>query len=333
MNPQEPLDVPLITKVDFLAKASAYPECRTGVEAIETHMSWVFLTDRHAYKLKKPVVLDFLDYRTIDARRCCCDAEVTLNQRLAPGVYLGTVPLAMGKDEGLGLHGDGVVVDWLVQMQRLPLERRLDACISTGRVDHQRLADALARLFASYQDAPNKGLSASAYRSRLETAIRRNETALETLNQRQIIERQRGFLNDRYGTVANRAAFVIDAHGDLRPEHMYLLDPPMIVDRLEFSRDLRSLDPVDELAFFTIECARLGAGWIGDFAFECYRERSGDEPSPALIAFYKSLRACMRARLALGHLVKPMDEKNSPWFRLAEHYAAIALDQAADMTV
>ncbi|MDH3661383.1 MAG: hypothetical protein OEU92_15375 [Alphaproteobacteria bacterium] len=333
MNPQEPLDVPLIAKVDFLTKASTYPDHPTGVEAIETHMSWVFLTNRHAYKLKKPVVFDFLDYRTIDARRRCCDAEVTLNRQLAPGVYLGTVPLTLAKNERLGLHGDGVVVDWLVQMRRLPLEQRLDACISTARVDRQCLADALGRLFSSYQDARNERLPASAYRSRLEIAIQRNEAALEILDQRQVIERQHGFLKDQFGRIADRPAFVIDAHGDLRPEHIYLLDPPVIVDRLEFNRDLRLLDPLDELAFLAIECERLGAGWIGDFGFEWYREHTGDQTSLALIAFYKSLRACMRARLALGHLFEPLHEKNSPWFRLAEHYAATALDQAADMTV
>ncbi|MDH3664444.1 MAG: hypothetical protein OEU92_31260, partial [Alphaproteobacteria bacterium] len=314
MKQSKPLDFPLITKVDFLTKASSYPDQPTGVEAVETHMSWVFLTERYAYKLKKPVVLDFLDYRTIDARRRHCETEVKLNQQLAPGVYLGTVPLAMVKDEQLGLHGDGVVVDWLVQMRRLPMRRRLDVCINTDQVDRQCLEGALASLFAAYQGAEQTGLSADDYRSGLEIAIRRNESAMEILDQRHAIERQHDFLKDRQEIVAGRAASVIDAHGDLRPEHIYLLDPPVIVDRLEFSRDLRLLDPVDELAFLSIECERLGAGWIGDFAFVCYRDRTGDDPSAALIAFYKSLRACMRARLALGHLIEPLAERQSPWF-------------------
>ncbi len=167
----------------------------------------------------------------------------------------------------------------------------------------------------------------------LEIAIRRNEAAPEILNQRQVIERQRGFLKGEYGMIADRAAFVIDAHGDLRPEHIYLLDPPVIVDRLEFNRDLRLFDPLDELAFLAIECERLGAGWIGDFGFECFREHISDQISPALIAFYKSLRACMRARLALGHVFEPRHEKNSPWFRPAEHYTATALEQVANRTV
>jgi aminoglycoside phosphotransferase family enzyme len=220
MNPREPLDVPLIIKVDFLSKASSYPDHPSGIEAIETHMSWVFLTRHHAYKLKKPVCLDFVDYITIEARRRFCEAEVMLNQQLAPGVYLGAIPLALNNDGQLGLHGDGVVVDWLVQMQRLPLEGRLDALIAAGHVDRQRLADALTKLLAAYQDAADEGLSAEDYIGRLEIAFRRNEAALEIIDQSHIIERLESFLSDQHDIVAARAGSVVDAHGDLRPEHV-----------------------------------------------------------------------------------------------------------------
>jgi aminoglycoside phosphotransferase family enzyme len=331
MNPREPLDVPLIAKVDFLSNASNYPHRPSGIEAIETHMSWVFLTKHHAYKLKKPILLDYIDYRTIEARRRFCEAEVTLNRRLAPGVYLGTVPLAHSEGDRLGLHGDGVVVDWLVQMRRLPLEQRLDARLATGQVNRQRLADVFQKLLAAYQDVAHEVLAADSYPRRLEIAIRRNRAALDILDRSFVIEQQDRFLTDQHHMIAARAPFIVDAHGDLRPEHVYLVDPPVILDRLEFDRDLRLLDPVDELAFFAIECGRLGADWIGDFAFSYYQEHTGDVPPPALIAFYKSLRACMRVRLALGHLAEPAADRISPWFRLAEHYAEMAVDYAADM--
>lgn len=332
MKKPEPLDFPLITKADFLAKATAYPDRPAHVEAIETHMSWVFLTDCYAYKLKKPVAFDFINYRTIEARQHYCRAEVMLNRRLAPSVYLGTVPLTLTQDGELGLHGDGVVVDWLVQMRRLPLERRLDACISAGRVDRHLLARVLISLLDAYHDGSLRGLSASDYRRRLKGAIGRNESAMAILDQRHVIDRQYEFLNHRQEIIADRAGSVIDAHGDLRPEHIYLLDPPVVVDRLEFDSELRVLDPLDELAFLAIECERLSAEWIGDFAFACYCRQTGDAHPEALIAFYKSLRACMRARLALGHLIKPLQERHSPWFNMAEHYAAMALDQSAEMT-
>lgn len=331
MTNPELLDFPLITKVAFLERPSSYPDHPMLVESIETHMSWVFLTDEYAYKLKKPVALDFLDYRTIDARQRYCEAEVALNQRLAPSVYLGTVPLTEGGDERLGINGDGVVVDWLVQMRRLPAGARLDNCIKADKVDRRRLVKAFCHLIAAYREAHHIDISGESYQQQLAAAIRRNEPALKILNQHHVIERQLDFLRHHAEALVYRAGYVIDAHGDLRPEHVYLLDPPVIVDRLEFSQDLRLLDPVDELAFLAIECERLGAGWIGDMAVERYRDWTGDDPGPALVSFYKSLRTCMRARLALGHLIEPAAERQSSWFRLAEDYVVIALKHMANM--
>ena len=106
-------------KVAFLMQPSAYPEPTPHVERVETHMSWVFLTDRHAYKLKKPVVYDYLDYGTLAARRRNCREELRLNRRLAPNVYLDILPLAQDEFGRLRLGGPGEVVDWLVVMRRL----------------------------------------------------------------------------------------------------------------------------------------------------------------------------------------------------------------------
>ena len=78
----------LETKLDFLGRPAAYPEAPSRVEAVETHMSWVFLTDTHAYKLKKPVRYDYLDFSTVEARRLDCEAEVRLNRRLAADVSI-----------------------------------------------------------------------------------------------------------------------------------------------------------------------------------------------------------------------------------------------------
>ena len=127
-------DIPLETKVAFLRRAASFPEQTAQVEAVETHMSWVFLTERHAYKLKKPVRTPFLDFSSIASRRRHCEAEVSLNRRLARGVYLDTVRLAADPAGKLQLGGKARVVDWLVKMRRLPAPVRLDvrAAMSTG---------------------------------------------------------------------------------------------------------------------------------------------------------------------------------------------------------
>ncbi|MGB3777731.1 MAG: hypothetical protein WA960_05190 [Tunicatimonas sp.] len=122
-------------KVYFLSQSTPYPKPTKQVVTKETHMSWVFLTDRHVYKLKKPVKYDFLDYSTLSARRFYCKEEVRLNRRLAEPVYLGTVPLTVNGSAWLQLGGKGTVIDWLVKMQRLPNENMLDEAIRVVRPD------------------------------------------------------------------------------------------------------------------------------------------------------------------------------------------------------
>ncbi len=125
-------DPGLGAKVAFLSRPGSYPEPTARVDTIETHMSWVFLTDRQAWKLKKPVRTTWLDFTTAAARRRNCEAELRLNRRLATDVYLEIVPLALDDGGRLRLGDGGGVIDWLVRMRRLPAARMLDRLIARG---------------------------------------------------------------------------------------------------------------------------------------------------------------------------------------------------------
>ena len=72
--------------------ARAYPHPATHLRMIETHLSWVFLAGAFAYKVRKPVTLDFVNFGSLAARRADCDEEWRLNRQLAPDLYLGVVP-------------------------------------------------------------------------------------------------------------------------------------------------------------------------------------------------------------------------------------------------
>ena len=323
--------VPLRAKVAFLRQAASFPDGAARVEAIETHMSWVFLTERHAYKLKKPVRTDFLDYGSLAARRRHCEAEVSLNRRLADDVYLDTLPLVENPAGQLRLGGEGRVVDWLVKMRRLPASARLDVAIAKGTVDRDRLRAALERITAFYLEAPPEPTRPFAYRRRIEQEIDTDREALALPSHRvplalteRVLAAQRAFLRDRSGLIDERAAHLVEGHGDLRPEHIYLLPDPVIVDRLEFSRDLRIVDPVGELAFLALECERLGDRAAGAMALEVYRCRTGDRPPAPLVAFYRSRAACVRARLAIWHLDEPEAPVGSPWLDRAARYLELA---------
>ena len=116
----------------------------------------------------------------------------------------------------------------------------------------------------------------------------------------------------------------MEGHGDLRPEHICLGPVPQIIDCLEFRADLRFLDPVDELAFLTMECERMGGRGIGRILFRRYRLRTGDSPPPVLINFYKAIGALIRARIAILHLQESPVRDPAKWPKRAAEYLRIA---------
>lgn len=121
------------------------------------------------------------------------------------------------------------------------------------------------------------------------------------------------------------AGKIIEAHGDLRPEHVCLEEAPIIIDCLEFKREFRILDPADELSFLTMECERLGAPeFLDRLVFEVYRKITGDIVPERLLHFYKSYRATLRAKLTIWHLREPQIREAQKWFMLAKEYLDLA---------
>lgn len=319
-------------KVRFLSQPDAYPEHPSRVTALETHMSWVFLTDTHVYKLKKPVRYDYLDFSTLAARRRDSEAEVRLNRRLAPGVYLGIVALTRSRTGQLQLGGKGRVLDWLVRMRRLPGERMLDALIRGGQVREPDIDRLGRRLAAFYAHAPVEPLSAEAYRDRLAARIRANAEALthpafglDAGVPARIAGAQLDFLDSRATVVAERvtARRIVEGHGDLRPEHVCLLDEPVVIDCLEFSRELRILDALDELGYFALECERMDAAIVGKWLLASYVTARGDAAPLALLHFYQSCRALLRAKLALWHLCDDGRGEAGRWRTAGQAYLAL----------
>jgi uncharacterized protein len=334
--------VTLAAKVAFLGCPDAYPERPMLVEVIETHLSWVFLTDRHVYKLKKPVLLPHLDFSKLEAREANSMMEVRLNRRLAPDVYLGVVALMSLPDGTLHLgqpHGGaGEVVDWLVWMERLPVNRRLDEIIRGGTVTRSDITGLSTVLRRFYRQAPVVPIVPSDYISRFGRDMRINldiivprvssHLANEALR---AADGQAAFLAKHGGLLEERAVQgrIVEGHGDLRPEHVFLDGEPRVIDCLEFDRDLRLLDPVDELAYLGLECERLGAAWICQEILTEYRARSGDAPDPRLHAFYGGFRASLRARLAALRLDDAPPERRADWLARVESYLGLAAARGA----
>lgn len=323
----------LAEEIAFLERPESYPELPGAVEGIETHLAWVFLTDRHAYKLKKPARSSFADFRSLSARRQDAEDEVRLNRRLAPDVYLGVVALVRDRHGDLALEAEGVPVDWLVKMRRLPHARMLDFAIAAAAVDGvalQSVAELLARFYCEALRVP---IAPTEYRRRFHEESADNARALAepryglpTDAIARTLAGQHAFLARWADLLDVRAAAgrIVEGHGDLRPEHVCLGPPPVIIDCVEFNRDFRILDPADELAYLSLECERLGAEEVGATVLARYGTLTGDHPPEALIRFYKSVRAVLRAKLAAWHLDDRTVRYPSQWFNRARAYLALA---------
>lgn len=322
----------LAEKVAFLRSLGTFDGV---VDCIETHMSFVFLTERRAFKLKKPIRLPYLDHSTIEKRKQSCDNELRLGRRLAGSVYEQVAPLVAGPD-GLQIDGEGEVVDWLVVMRRLDSERMLPAMFERERATLAD-ADAVGALLAGfYRDSARAPWTGAEYRRRIRqqmieiagelVARGAPEQQLDAIVRPQLdyVEHARDVLDARI-----EEGRVVEAHGDLRPEHVCLEDPPVIIDPLEFDQDLRTLDAVSELAFFSLECERLGAAWFGARVFAVYRAQTGDRPSPELVALYRAHHALTRALLALRHLDDAKPAEYGKWNARAAYYLAVIDHPAA----
>ena len=301
----------LDTKLAFLVRPDAYPKGVARVDVVETHLSWVFLTETHAYKLKKPVRYAGVDFGPLDARRDNCVREVALNRRLAPDVYLGAVPLVRTASGLLQLDGQGDAVDWLVKMRRLPAARMLDRLIVARQVSRSEIEALAMRLVPFYGDAAPEPMAPDEYRSILAARIDSHLDALAAPRFGVDGPRLAELRTLQHAYLAKHAAEfdahviagrIVEGHGDLRPEHVCLLDEPLVIDCLEFRRDLRIVDPADELGYLALECERLGGAEIGPWLFAAYTRASGDATEPALVHFYQGMRAVLRAKLAYEHL-------------------------------
>jgi aminoglycoside phosphotransferase family enzyme len=307
-------------EVAFLRRPDAWPARPADVEVIETHLSWVFLAGDEVYKLKKPVRFGQQDLRTVEARRRSCEVEVRLNQRLAPTVYLGAVPLGVGRDGALAVGRSGAPVDWMVRMRRLPADRFLDAAIRSGTVDPGRLR-AAARLLVRF----HRGLRPAIREPRryVHALVRQLDDAARALGRpaadapRDAVGTVHGALLawiDAHGELLRArvlAGRIVEGHGDLRPEHVSLVEEPVVIDCLEFDVRLRTLDVVDELGYLALECERLGAPEVGAVFLDAWRAEGEDTVDDGLLAFHQAMRAFARASVAAMRL------EDDPHARLA----------------
>jgi aminoglycoside phosphotransferase family enzyme/predicted kinase len=279
-----------------------------AVTVRETHTAWVFLAGTRAYKVKKPVRMEFLDFTTPERRRAACEAELRVNRELAPGIYL-RLRAVLALSDGYALVDPRVsgAVDYAIEMRRFDERQTLAALLERGALGEapiRAVAQRLAAFPACATPAPAPADRAGDVKRACDRNLRELLALADAPTARRVLRAERftdAFLVAHRGELADRAraGLVRDGHGDLRAEHIVLEEPLAIVDRLEFDPALRLVDTADDLAFLVMDLERLGARDAARLLVDAYRAAGADPGSDELLAFYGVHRALVRAKVAL----------------------------------
>ena len=319
-------------QIDFLSAPATHGG--VDVERIETHASIVFLAGDRAYKLKRAVKFDYLDFSTSQLRHACCEAEVLLNRRTAPSVYRGVTPVTREDDGSYALGGQGTAIDWLVVMNSFSQEKLFDRLASAGGLDLElmsSLADAIVRFHSSA--APRRdhggfaGMSwvvegnASGFAEFGTGCLDPGASKRLTGDSRLELTRLASLLEHR-----RESGFVRQCHGDLHLRNIVLLDDkPTLFDAVEFNDDISCTDVLYDLAFLLMDLWRRGLPRHANVVWNRYLAETAEFEGVSLLPLFLSCRAAVRAKTSATAAAVPQDvRRRSDLQATAREYLALA---------
>ena len=292
--------------IAFLGDPSSYGPSVERVDIVETHISIVFLAGERAYKLKRAVKLPYLDFSTEALRREACAAELALNRRTAPDLYLELRPIGRDERGAIGFGGEGRAVDWVVVMRRFEQAQLFDALAVSGGLEPRlmtALADHIARFHAAAEPRFEAG-GAAALREVADT----NHACLMAAGRAGFDPERVVSIRDKWSERLTQLAPRLDArrqagkvrrvHGDLHLRNICLYDgKPLLFDCLEFSDALASIDVLYDLAFLLMDLEFRGLGALANLVLNRYLDTSGEDDGLAALPLFLSLRAGIRAHV------------------------------------
>ncbi len=325
--------------IAFLSRPASYGPGIERVDRLETHVSLVFLAGNYAYKLKRAVKLPYLDFSTAEQRGAACAAELRLNRRTAPSLYLNLRRIGRDERGRIAFVEDAPALDWVVVMRRFDQAALFDALARDGRLDAglmDLLADHIAQFHATAEQRPDHGgaaaLAAIAAANRQMMAAAPHgvfaaSRADDLLDRwRQSVARLGPLLDAR-----RRAGKVRRCHGDLHLRNICLFDgKPTLFDCLEFSEELASIDILYDLAFLLMDLVHRGLEDFANRVLNRYLDRTGEDDGLAAMPLFLSLRAGIRAHVTATALTDvsedaaraAMTEEARAYFELAQDFLA-----------
>lgn len=290
-----------------LMDARVYPHAVKKVQLIETHISWVLLAGKYAYKIKKAVDFGFLDFSTLKKRQFFCKEEIRLNSRLAPQIYLEVIPI--GGTPQTPLLGEALAIEYAVKMRRFSIANEMDRLIVRDKISPAHV-DSLAALLARFHKERYSAVSNMQHGSTTtvcEAALDNFEQFLPSVREIVGVDRIEALANlteKEFGTCASlierrqAQGFVRECHGDLHLGNILIRNGEAIpFDGIEFNPALRWIDVVNDIAFTFMDLLHFGRA---DYAWRLlngWLELTGDYAGLTVLRFYASYRAVVRAKV------------------------------------
>jgi aminoglycoside phosphotransferase family enzyme/predicted kinase len=292
--------------IDFLSRPSSYTAAVERVDIIQTHVSLVFLAGECAYKLKRAIEFPYLDFSSAEARRVACEAELALNRRTAPDLYLEVRALTRAADGEIGFGTERPVVDWVVVMRRFDQAALFDELAKTGGLNASlvtELAGHIAAFHRAAEPRPDHGGAAA-----LAAVVETNHDCLMAAHHagfanEHIVEIRRTSLERlaAVGALLDRrraAGKVRRCHGDLHLRNVCLLEgKPTLFDCLEFSDELASVDILYDLAFLLMDLEHRGLADFANLVLNRYLDLTDEDDGLAAMPLFLSSRAAIRAHV------------------------------------
>lgn len=325
--------------IDALLTPQAYPEESGKIELIQTHISFVFLTEKFVYKVKKAVNFGFLDFSTLDKRRLFCQKELELNRRLCPQIYLKVVPI--NKSDAVKIEGSGETIEYALKMKRLPQNKIMTVLLKQNKVNNEtidQLAETIAQFHANAlgNEKINQFGSLQIIRTNWDENFDQTKKYVGqtiSLAQYQLLKgKVNSFMTNNKILFEKRAKAgkIKDCHGDLHSGNIFITDKICIFDAIEFNDRFRYSDVASDVAFLVMDLDFQGREDLADYFIDRYITYSKDVDLKRVLPFYKCYRAYVRGKVISFKLDDPhitQEEKKTAtkeaqaYFKLAVEYA------------
>jgi uncharacterized protein len=306
------------------------------VERIDTHAASVFLAGDYAYKIKRAVKYPYLDYSTLEKRKAACAKELEINRRFAPDLYLKVIPITQEPSGQIALDGGGESIEWAVVMKRFDEHKTLDHLAENALITEE-LAEQLGRKVAElHAEAPT--FPSNAWLKFLPEIIADNNAALRQRAEL-FATADVGFLRDRSISALSRimpllesrgqSGFIRQGHGDLHLGNIALIDgKPTVFDAIEFDPLIAAGDVLYDLAFLLMDLIDRDLPAIANIVLNRYlveSKRNENLDGMAALPLFLSLRAAIRAKVAIARLVQATSKDRSATADQARIYFAHAV--------